>query len=157
MTHKYLGRKFPGDLNIRTEVELMYRIQCAWGKFHQHKLILLNKHVSLRLGLKLFHATVSPTAMFGLASLPHTQRFLHKLDVVQGRMLRSIAGWVRIPDEPSEHTMRTMNQRMEHAACLHPLPSWSSQYFKNQYRLATKVASNQFLGCYYSRCLDAFG
>ena len=42
MTHKYLGRKFPGNLNSRTEVELMYRIQCAWGKFHQHKLILLN-------------------------------------------------------------------------------------------------------------------
>ena len=37
MTHKYLGRKFPGNLNSRTEVELMYRIQCAWGKFHQHK------------------------------------------------------------------------------------------------------------------------
>ena len=115
MTHKYLGRKFPGNLNSRTEVEFMYRIQCAWGKFHQHKMILLNKHVSLRLGLKLFHATVSPTAMFGLASLPLTQRFLHKLDVVQWRMLRSIVGWVRIPDEPSENTMRRMNQRMEHA------------------------------------------
>ena len=144
MTHKYLGRKFPGNLNGRTEVELMYRIQCAWGKFHQHKLILLNKHVSLRLRLKLFHATVSPTAMFGLASLPLTQRFLHKLDVVQRRMLRSIVGWVRIPDEPWENTMRRMNQRMEHAAYLHPLPSWSNQYFKSQYRLATKIVSNQF-------------
>ena len=101
-THKYSGRKFLGDLNIRTEVELMYRIQCAWGKFHQHKLILLNKHVSRRLRIKLFHATVSPTAMLGLASLPLTQRFLHKLDVVQRRMLRSIVGWVRIPDEPWE-------------------------------------------------------
>ena len=58
MTHKYLGRKFPGILNSRTEVEIMHRIQCAWHKFHQHKLILLNKHVSLRLRLKLFHATV---------------------------------------------------------------------------------------------------
>ena len=49
MTHKYLGRKFPGDLNSRTEVEIMHRIQCAWHKFHEHKLILLNKHASLRL------------------------------------------------------------------------------------------------------------
>ena len=40
MTHKYLGRKFPGNLNSRTEVEIMHRIQCAWHKFHQHKLIL---------------------------------------------------------------------------------------------------------------------
>ena len=143
MTHKYLGRKFPGNLNSRTEVEIMHRIQCAWHKFHQHKLTLLNKHVSLRLRLKLFHATVFPTAMFGLSSLALTQKHLHKLDVVQRRMLRSIVGWVRIPDEPWEITMRRMNQRMEHAASLHPLQPWSNQYFINQYRLASKIASNQ--------------
>ena len=96
MTHKYLGRKFPGNLNSRTEVEIMHRIKCAWHNFHQHKLILLNKHVCLRLRLKLFHATVFPTAMFGLSSLALTQKHLHKLDVVQRRMLRSIVGWVRI-------------------------------------------------------------
>ena len=143
MTHKYLGRKFPGNLNSRTEVEIMHRIQCAWHKFHQHKLILLNKPVSLRLRLKLFHATVFPTAMFGLSSLALTQKHVHKLDVVQRRMLRSIVGWVRTPDEPWEITMRRMNQRMEHAASLHPLQSWSNQYFINQYRLASKIASNQ--------------
>ena len=143
MTHKYLGRKFPGNLNSRTEVEIMHRIQCAWHKFHQHKLILLNKHVSFRLRLKLFHATIFPTAMFGLSSLALTQKHLHKLDVVQRRMLRSIVSWVRIPDEPWEITMRRMNQRMEHAASLHPLQSWSNQYFINQYRLASKIASNQ--------------
>ena len=140
MTHKYLGRKFPSNLKSRTEVELIYRMQCAWSKFHQHKLIVLNKHVTLRLRLKLFHATVSSTAMFGLASLPLTQRFLHKLDVVQRRMLRSIVGWVRIPDEPWENTMRRMNQRMEHVAYLHPLPSWSNQYFTSQYRLANQFS-----------------
>ena len=120
MKYVGLGRKFPGNLNSRTEVEIMHRIQCAWHKFHQHKLILLNKHVSLRLRLKLFHATVFPTAMFGLSSLALTQKHLHKLDVVQRRMLRSIVGWVRIPDEPWEITMRRMNERMEHAASLHP-------------------------------------
>ena len=79
----------------------MHRTQCAWHKFHQHKLILLNKNVSFRLRLKVIHATVFPTAMFGLASLPLTH-FLHKLDVVQRRMLRCIVGWVRILDEPWE-------------------------------------------------------
>ena len=128
MTHKYFGRKFPGNFNSRTEVEIMHRIQCAWHKFHQHKLILLNKHVSLRLRLKLFHETALPTTMFGLSSLALTQKHLHKLDVVQRWMLRSIVGWVRIPDEPWEITMRKMNQRMEHAASLHPLQSWSNQY-----------------------------
>ena len=64
-----------------------------------------------------------------LPSAAAIKRFLHKLDVVQRRMLRSIVGWVRIPDEPWENTMRRMNQRMEHAAYLHPLPSWSNQIF----------------------------
>ena len=70
-------------------------------------------------------------------------KHLHKLDVVQRRILRSIVGWVRIPDEPWVITMRRMNQRMEHAASLHPLQSWSNKYFINQYRLAFKIASNQ--------------
>ena len=116
----------------------------AWGKFQQHKLMSLNRDVSLRLTLKLFQATVFPTAMFGLASLPLTQRSLHEVDVVQRRMLWSIVGWVRIPDEPSEITLQTKNQRMEHAVSLHPLPSWSKQCFVKQYRLATKIAWNQF-------------
>ena len=111
------------------------------SKFYQHKLILLNKHVSLRLQLKFFEAIVFPIATFGLASLPLAQRFLHKLDLVQRQMLRSC--WVCIPAETWEITMRRMNQRMEHAASLHALPSWSNQCFVKQYRLATKIASNQ--------------
>ena len=144
MTHKYLGRKFRSDLNIWTEVELMYRIRCAWGKFHQRKLMLLNKHVSPRFRLKLFHASVSPTAMFGLASLPLTQKFLRKLGVLQRRMLRSIVGWVRKPDEFWEITMRRMNQGMKHVAFLHPLPLWSNQYFRKQLPLGNQEIPNQF-------------
>lgn len=71
-------------------------VQCAWHKFRNHK----SKHVSLTFLLKLYHGTVFPTAMSLLASLPLTQKCLHKLDVVQGRMLESIGGYVRIADEP---------------------------------------------------------
>ena len=94
--------------------------------------------MSLRLRSTLFHATAFPT------SLPLTQGLVHKLDVVQRRVLRSIVGWVRLTDEPWDITMRRTNQRMEQAASLHPLPSSSSQYFVNQYRLAVKIASNPF-------------
>ena len=84
-----------------------------------------------------------PTAMLGLASLPLTKKHLHKFDVVQRRMLRSIVCWVCIPDEHWETTMRRMNQKMEHAASIHPLQSWIYQSFTNQYRLVSKIASNQ--------------
>ena len=60
------------------------------------------------------------------------------------RMLRSTVGRVPVPYESSKITMQKMNQRMDHAASLHPLPSRSKQYFVDQYRLATTIASNQF-------------
>ena len=110
-------------------------------KFHQHKLILLNQHVFLKLKLKLLEATVFAITMFGLALLPLAQRYLHKLDVVQRQMLRSC--WVRIPAETSEITMGRMNQRIGHAASLHALPTWRNQCFVKQYGLATTIASNQ--------------
>ena len=69
------------------------------NKFHKDKHILLNKHVSLVLRLKLFDAVVSPAMLFGLATLPLTKGCLQKLGVVQRRMLRSIVGWVRIHDD----------------------------------------------------------
>ena len=46
--------------------------------------------------------------------------------------------------EPSENTIRRTNQRVEHAASLHPFALVEQQYFRNQQRLATKIASNQF-------------
>lgn len=61
---------------------------CVGGKFHQHKFLLLNKHLFLGLRLQFLHATVFPTLMFGFASLPLTA---HKLDVAQQRMLTPMA------------------------------------------------------------------
>ena len=52
--HKYLGKKLSGDLRKRAMVELQHRSQIAWMKFNEHGDTLLNRHVSLRLRLKLF-------------------------------------------------------------------------------------------------------
>ena len=57
--------------------------------------------------------------------------------------MRSIVGWVRIPDEVWEITMRRLNQKMEHAASLHALPSWSNHYFVNHCRLDVRIALNR--------------
>ena len=93
--HKYLGRHIPGDLKTRGEVEFAHRLAAAWGKFRKHRATLLNKHVSIKLRLKLFEAVVTPTVLFGLSTLPISKAQLAQLDVVQRKMLRSIAGWVR--------------------------------------------------------------
>ena len=142
MTHKYLGLKFLRDLNTRSGMDFTYRTLCAWDKFHQHDLILLDKHVSFRSRSQLFHATECPTAMFHLALLPLTQRFLHKLDVMQRQVLRSTIvtiGWVRIPEEPSRNT------RMKNGArcVLHPLPSWGNRHFTTN-TVSPEMVSNHF-------------
>ena len=92
--HKYLGRNLGGNFLARRNSEFAHRWQVAWNKFHKYKHILLNKHVSLVLRLKLFDAVVSPAMLFGLATLPLTKGCLQKLGVVQRRMLRSIVGWI---------------------------------------------------------------
>ena len=62
--------------------------------------MLINKHVSVKLRLKLFDAVVTPTILYGLHKLPLTHFQLQKLDALQRQMLRSIVGWVRVGHEP---------------------------------------------------------
>ena len=85
--HKYLGRNLNGNFLARRNSEFAHRLQVAWNKFHKYKhILLLNKHVSLVLWLKLFDAVVSPAMLFLLATLPLTRGCLQKLSVVQRRM-----------------------------------------------------------------------
>ena len=97
--HKNLGQNLTGNFLASTDMEFAHRAQVAWNKFRKYKHILLKKHISLVLRLKLFDAVVSPAMFFGLATLPLTKVCLQKLGVVQRRMLRPIAGWVRIHDD----------------------------------------------------------
>ena len=55
----------------RTYTELEHRLQAAWANFHGHKHVLTNRHVSVKLRLKIFNAIISPTTVW-LASLPLT-------------------------------------------------------------------------------------
>ena len=90
---KYLGKKLFGDLRNRAMVDLQNQRQIPWMKFNEHGDTLLNRHVSLRLCLKLFDSVIIPTILFGLLTCPLTSNQLQKLEVVRNRMLRSIVGW----------------------------------------------------------------
>ena len=88
-SHKYLGRKLPGNLNNRSSVEIAHRIQIAWMKFHQHTDVLIDKNVCIRSRLRFFDAIISPTILFGLGTCALTQQQINQLDRVQRRMLRT--------------------------------------------------------------------
>ena len=94
--HKYLGKKFPGDLGTRATVDVKHRSHIARMKFNQHRETLLNRHVSLKLRLKFFDSSISPAILFGLTTIPLSAAQLSKLDIVRRRMLRSIVGWVPV-------------------------------------------------------------
>ena len=128
-SHSYLGKLLCGDLSKRSSVELRHRIQAAWAKFRSHKQVLCNPHISLKLRLQYFEATITPSVLYGLTTLPLTQSQLDKLDAAQRRMLRSIVGWVRIEGEDWCDTMHRMKLRLQHALAMHPLRPWTQQLF----------------------------
>ena len=103
--------------------------------------MLLKKDVSIALLLKMFDAVVTRTVLFGLVTLPFTQRQLFKLDRTQRRMLRSIIGWPRNSAEDWRANMRRMNERLETTMELHPMQLWTHRLYLKQCRLATSFAS----------------
>ena len=142
-THEYLGRLLVGYLKKRSEVELAHRLQIAWGKFHTHKEILTNIHVSLKLRLKYFDAIISPAALFGLASLPLVASQIQRLNVVQRRMLRAVVGWVAVDGNDWQGTMRRMNCKVNFALEKFPVCTWSDSFFKRKFRFAAHVACSK--------------
>ena len=70
--HKYLGCMLSGDLRCRGRNMLHHRLRCAWGKFSCFRHALVDKHIDVRLRLRLFDAVVTPCALYGLSSAPLT-------------------------------------------------------------------------------------
>jgi len=137
--HAYLGRRFAGQMEDRGQAEVTHRIQLAWMKYSHHRNALQNRHVPVNLRLKLFDGVVSPTALYCLSTVPLGVADLNRIDVVQRKMLRNIAGWVRKPPEPWSDTMRRMKQRLEHALAQHPIPNWSEAVVQRKQVLLTRV------------------
>ena len=139
--HKYLGRHLTGDLDDRGPSEAKHRIQAAWHQFHKYQKQLTNKNVSVKLRLKLFDAVVSPCLLFGMAVLPLYQHWLSKIDTTQRKMIRHIVGWIRMPNEMWEVTMRRMKLKVATALCQWDVKPWSARIAKNQWLHAVRVNS----------------
>ena len=139
--HKYLGRHIPGDLQARSTVELDHRVAAAWGRFHKHRSRLMNRNVHISLRLKLFECVVTPTALFGMTAMPLTPGQLQQLDATRRRMLRSIAGWVRYPDEDWACTTRRVNSKLAAALSEYPLRPWSEQFACRQFNLMLRFTA----------------
>ena len=110
-------------------------------KFGQHSKTLCNRNVSIKLRLKLFDSVVSPSLLFGLAVLPLQVSCIDKLNVIQRKMLRKIVGWVRIPDEPWNVTMRRMTSKVENALDQSKMKMWSTRLAETEWKFIGRLKS----------------
>ena len=123
-SHKYLGNSYPGDLRLRGSTMLANRIRIAWGKFHQFKSALLDKHVDLKLRVKLFNSVVTACVLYGLVSAPLTRKNMEMLAVVQRKMLRSITGYVNLRGDDWSDFHRRMNSKLAFVCVQLLAPKW---------------------------------
>ena len=139
--HKYLSKKLCRDLRKRAMVDIQHRSQIAWMKFNEHKDTLLNRHVSLRLRLKLFDSVITPTIVFGFMTCPLTSNQLQKLEVVRNRMFRSIVGWAPLVDNDWHALMKKMNKKLENAQKILNVRPWTERLLVGRFRFAAKISS----------------
>ena len=141
-SHKYLGKKLPGQISKRGRTALDHRIKLAWCNFNKYRDISNDKNIAIQSKLRLFQSCISPTVLFGLTSSPLTSLQMQELDVVQRRMLRIIVGWHRIADEDWESTMSRMKAKIITALMYFPLESWSQQLMRHQFKLGLHCMNN---------------
>ena len=99
----------------------------------------MNKHVSIKLRLKLFDAVVSLCALFGMSVLPVYQKMIEKFDIARRKMLRKMVGWVRYPGEEWSTTMTRMNDRVDAALQQWPCKIWSERIILSRWHYACRV------------------
>ena len=136
---KYLGRAFSGNLRNRGQAAVDHRISCAWCKFRTLHRSLVDKRVNVKLRLRLFASTVTPTLVYSMDTTPLTEKQLKQVDVVQNKMLRKMVGWIMHREESWEESGHRMKMRMEAALAQYPMKPWSAEVKSRKQKLLSKV------------------
>ena len=138
-THKYLGCCYPGDLLKRGPTILEARLRCAWSKFSLFRHSLVNRHVDIKLRLRLFESVVTPAALYALTTAPLSAKSLERLAVTQRKMLRSIVGWVPLRNEDWADMYRRQRLKLEAALQRHPVRNWVEELISRKEKLRTEI------------------
>ena len=138
-SHQYLGTSLPGDLRVRGKRNLAHRLKCAWAKFHLFHASLTNKHVNIKLRLRLFDAVVTPSALYGLAPSPLTKHDFETLGITQRKMLRSIVGWTKLSEDEWSDVYRRLRQKIRVATQQQPCQDWMEELQRRKSSLANQL------------------
>ena len=152
-SHKCLGKLLCLDATSRIDTTFNHRLGVAWGKFNSLRRWLVNRHIPMKLRLKLFESTVQPTALFGLAAMPLGTRNLERLAATQRKMLRIIVGWVRYDNEEWNTTVSRMKTKVERAEQIHRMKPWDGLALSQQCKFAIHLLDSK---CVWPRKLAAW-
>ena len=123
-------------------LEATHRREQAWAAYNRHRKLLLNHHVPLKLRLQHFDSVVTPCALYGICAMPLGVAQQNLLWSCQRKMLRSIVGWRRLPDEPWEETMRRMKARLERVMLRFLVEPWERQWRRSLWRYDVHLAKS---------------
>ena len=144
--HKYLSKQVSRDLCSRTETNMEYRLQCAWGRFHANAKVLLNPDISMKLRLKMFEAVVTPTAVYGMATEALTMRQRERIEVTRRNMIRRMMGcFKRAGESWHEHGSRQA-QRLAATLQTHPVAEWLPAIDRARWRFLCRICHDEGRG-----------
>ena len=121
-------------------MEFANRIAAAWAAFMKNKLALCNRHCNLQSRLKAFDAIVTPTALYGMASLTLRAEMEQKLMTTRRRMLRFIVGVRRGKEETGVEYIRRATHTSEELANKAGLRCWTHLQRSRKWNQAGKAA-----------------
>ena len=83
---------------------------------------------------------VRPTVLYSLEACPLTEKILHRLYVVQRKMLRRIIGWVHSGDDATwEGHGHRMKLRFQNCMEIYPVSEWSEAIHIRKSILANQI------------------
>ena len=85
---KYLGQSI--SFRQQETLEIKSRIRAAWATFHKYRQELTSKKYMLKLRLRLFDATVSPTLCYAAGTWTPSREHERMIQSTQRKMLRLI-------------------------------------------------------------------
>ena len=80
----------------RSETEVRRRVQAGANAWRQVEGVMSDRHISKKLKGKVLGACVTPAMLYGLETLPLTEKHQHRLKVCENNWVRRIAGVKRV-------------------------------------------------------------
>ena len=138
-----VGFKFLGTMLHLVDAskhEISNRIAAAWRMFWGMKKLLMNREISMTRRLRLFESTVTSCLLWCCESWTPRVLELRELVVARHRMLRRIAGQVRLPEEEYVAWIRRTTQLARAKAETAGLRDWSHSHFQKKLSWAGRIA-----------------